>query len=390
MYLRIILIRLAKNFRLGFSMIFAGFFTSGRKKLMKNALVNLVNISKSFDNQMVLDDLNLYIRENEFLTLLGPSGCGKTTTLRILGGFETPDKGQVIFEGRDITNLPPNKRNLNTVFQKYALFPHMTIAENIAFGLKISGKSKSYINDKIKYALKLVNLDGFENRMPDSLSGGQQQRIAIARAIVNEPKLLLLDEPLGALDLKLRQDMQYELIRLKNELGITFIYVTHDQEEALTMSDTIVVMNQGYIQQIGTPESIYNEPENAFVADFIGDSNIIGATMIRDRLVEILGARFDCVDTGFGENKPVDVVIRPEDVELVAPEEGILQGTLIHSIFKGVHYEMEVMANGFEWLVQSTKMVPVGTKVGIRVDPFNIQIMKKPESEDEEAIGVNE
>ena len=338
---------------------------------MKNALVNLVNISKSFDNQMVLDDLNLYIRENEFLTLLGPSGCGKTTTLRILGGFETPDKGQVIFEGRDITNLPPNKRNLNTVFQKYALFPHMTIAENIAFGLKISGKSKSYINDKIKYALKLVNLDGFENRMPDSLSGGQQQRIAIARAIVNEPKLLLLDEPLGALDLKLRQDMQYELIRL-------------------TMSDTIVVMNQGYIQQIGTPESIYNEPENAFVADFIGDSNIIGATMIRDRLVEILGARFDCVDTGFGENKPVDVVIRPEDVELVAPEEGIIHGTLTHSIFKGVHYEMEVMANGFEWLVQSTKMVPVGTKVGIKVDPFNIQIMKKPESEDEEAIGVNE
>lgn len=379
-----------KKFSFRFFDNFAGFFTSGRKKLMKNALVNLVNISKSFDNQMVLDDLNLYIRENEFLTLLGPSGCGKTTTLRILGGFETPDKGQVIFEGRDITNLPPNKRNLNTVFQKYALFPHMTIAENIAFGLKISGKSKSYINDKIKYALKLVNLDGFENRMPDSLSGGQQQRIAIARAIVNEPKLLLLDEPLGALDLKLRQDMQYELIRLKNELGITFIYVTHDQEEALTMSDTIVVMNQGYIQQIGTPESIYNEPENAFVADFIGDSNIIGATMIRDRLVEILGARFDCVDTGFGENKPVDVVIRPEDVELVSPEEGILQGTLIHSIFKGVHYEMEVMANGFEWLVQSTKMVPVGTKVGIKVDPFNIQIMKKPESEDEEAIGVNE
>lgn len=379
-----------KKFSFRFFEDFCRIFTSGRKKLMKNALVNLVNISKSFDNQMVLDDLNLYIRENEFLTLLGPSGCGKTTTLRILGGFETPDKGQVIFEGRDITNLPPNKRNLNTVFQKYALFPHMTIAENIAFGLKISGKSKSYINDKIKYALKLVNLDGFENRMPDSLSGGQQQRIAIARAIVNEPKLLLLDEPLGALDLKLRQDMQYELIRLKNELGITFIYVTHDQEEALTMSDTIVVMNQGYIQQIGTPESIYNEPENAFVADFIGDSNIIGATMIRDRLVEILGARFDCVDTGFGENKPVDVVIRPEDVELVAPEEGIIQGTLTHSIFKGVHYEMEVMANGFEWLVQSTKMVPVGTKVGIKVDPFNIQIMKKPESEDEEAIGVNE
>ena len=358
---------------------------------MKNALVNLVNISKSFDNQMVLDDLNLYIRENEFLTLLGPSGCGKTTTLRILGGFETPDKGQVIFEGRDITNLPPNKRNLNTVFQKYALFPHMTIAENIAFGLKISGKSKSYINDKIKYALKLVNLDGFENRMPDSLSGGQQQRIAIARAIVNEPKLLLLDEPLGALDLKLRQDMQYELIRLKNELGITFIYVTHDQEEALTMSDTIVVMNQGYIQQIGTPESIYNEPENAFVADFIGESNIVGGTMIHDELVEIFGAKFACVDKGFGNNRPVDVVIRPEDIDLVKPEDGTLQGVVTHLIFKGVHYEMEVTPpDGYEWLVHSTDMFPVGQKVGIHVDPFDIQIMNKPESEDEEAVGVNE
>ena len=242
---------------------------------MKNALVNLVNISKSFDNQMVLDDLNLYIRENEFLTLLGPSGCGKTTTLRILGGFETPDKGQVIFEGRDITNLPPNKRNLNTVFQKYALFPHMTIAENIAFGLKISGKSKSYINDKIKYALKLVNLDGFENRMPDSLSGGQQQRIAIARAIVNEPKLLLLDEPLGALDLKLRQDMQYELIRLKNELGITFIYVTHDQEEAINMSDRIGVMHEGVLEQLGTPNEVYYQPKTSYVADFVGNANIL-------------------------------------------------------------------------------------------------------------------
>ena len=357
---------------------------------MKNALVNLVNISKSFDNQMVLDDLNLYIRENEFLTLLGPSGCGKTTTLRILGGFETPDKGQVIFEGRDITNLPPNKRNLNTVFQKYALFPHMTIAENIAFGLKISGKSKSYINDKIKYALKLVNLDGFENRMPDSLSGGQQQRIAIARAIVNEPKLLLLDEPLGALDLKLRQDMQYELIRLKNELGITFIYVTHDQEEALTMSDHIIVMNQGYIQQQGSPEKIYNEPENAFVADFIGDSNIIGATFIQDELVEILGSRFACVDKGFGRNKPVDVVIRPEDVDLLPEGQGSLEGVVTHMIFKGVHYEMEVMAGGFEWLVHSTDMFQVGTKVSIHVDPFDIQIMNKPESEDEEAMGVHE
>jgi len=358
---------------------------------MKNVLVNLENISKSYDGQMVLDDLNLYIRENEFLTLLGPSGCGKTTTLRILGGFEMPDKGRVVFEGTDITNLPPNKRQLNTVFQKYALFTHMNIAENIAFGLKIKNKSKAYIDDKIKYALKLVNLDGFEKRMPNSLSGGQQQRIAIARAIVNEPKLLLLDEPLGALDLKLRQDMQYELIRLKNELGITFIYVTHDQEEALTMSDTIVVMNQGYIQQIGSPERIYNEPENAFVADFIGESNIIGATMIEDRLVEILGARFACVDEGFGRNKPVDVVIRPEDVELTKnPEDGTIKGVVSHVIFKGVHYEMEVQANGFEWLVHSTGMFPVGTEVGIKVDPFNIQIMNKPESEDEEAVGVNE
>lgn len=357
---------------------------------MKTPLVNLVNISKSYDGQMILDDLNLYIRENEFLTLLGPSGCGKTTTLRILGGFEKPDTGQVYFENVDITNYPPNKRQLNTVFQKYALFTHMNIAENIAFGLKIKNKPKTYIDDKIKYALKLVNLDGYEKRMPDSLSGGQQQRIAIARAIVNEPKLLLLDEPLGALDLKLRQDMQYELIRLKNELGITFIYVTHDQEEALTMSDTIVVMNQGYIQQIGTPERIYNEPENAFVADFIGESNIIGATMVQDKLVEILGARFACVDEGFGNNKPVDVVIRPEDVELVNPEQGTIQGVVSHVIFKGVHYEMEVQANGFEWLVHSTKMFPVGTPVGIHVDPFNIQIMNKPESEDEEAVGVNE
>ena len=355
-----------------------------------NKLIDLQHISKSFDSNLILDDMNLYIRENEFLTLLGPSGCGKTTTLRIIGGFETPDTGRVIFDGTDITSYPPNKRQLNTVFQKYALFPHMNIGENIAFGLQIKNKPKAYIQDKIKYALKLVNLEGYEKRMPDSLSGGQQQRIAIARAIVNEPKVLLLDEPLGALDLKLRQDMQYELIRLKNELGITFIYVTHDQEEALTMSDTIVVMNQGYIQQIGTPEMIYNEPENAFVADFIGDSNIIDAVMIRDELVEILGARFACVDKGFGENKAVDVVIRPEDVELVAPADGVICGVVSHIIFKGVHYEMEVQANGFEWLVQSTKMFPVGTQVGIKVDPYNIQIMNKPESEDEEAIGIDE
>ena len=357
---------------------------------MSKKLIDLEHISKSYDGELILDDLNLYIKENEFLTLLGPSGCGKTTTLRILGGFATPDTGHVIFDGQDITKLPPNKRQLNTVFQKYALFTHMTISENIAFGLKIKKKSKSYIQDKIKYALKLVNLEGYENRMPDSLSGGQQQRIAIARAIVNEPKVLLLDEPLGALDLKLRQDMQYELIRLKNELGITFIYVTHDQEEALTMSDTIVVMNKGYIQQIGSPEKIYNEPENAFVADFIGDSNLLGGVMLEDKLVEILGVRFSCVDTGFGTNRPVDVVIRPEDVILDAPGKGSLDGTVTHLIFKGVHYEMEVTANGFEWLVHSTSMFPVGTKVSLRVDPFNIQIMNKPASEDEEAIPLDQ
>ena len=267
----------------------------------------------------------------------------------------------------------------------------MSIAENIAFGLKIKKKPKSYIDDKIRYALKLVNLDGFENRSVDSLSGGQQQRIAIARAIVNEPKVLLLDEPLGALDLKLRQDMQYELIRLKNELGITFIYVTHDQEEALTMSDTIVVMNQGYIQQMGSPEQIYNEPENAFVADFIGESNILDGIMLHDGLVEIAGAKFACVDKGFGCKTPVDVVIRPEDIDLVKPEEGTLQGVVTHLIFKGVHYEMEVTTpDGFEWLVHSTDMFPVGKQVGIHVDPFDIQIMNKPASEDEEALGVDE
>ena len=356
---------------------------------MSKKLINFVDISKSYGNNLVLDELNLYIRENEFITLLGPSGCGKTTTLRILGGFETPDKGQVIFDDVDITSLPPNKRNLNTVFQKYALFPHMSIAENIAFGLKINKKSKEYINDKIKYALKLVNLDGFENRSIDSLSGGQQQRIAIARAIVNEPKVLLLDEPLGALDLKLRQDMQYELIRLKNELGITFVYVTHDQEEALTMSDTIVVMNQGYIQQIGTPEMIYNEPTNAFVADFIGDSNILDGTMIQDKVVEILGVKIPCVDEGFGNNTPVDVVIRPEDIEIVEPEKGFMEGDITSVIFKGVHYEIEIMANGFEWLVHTTLLHNTGEHVGINIIPFNIQIMNKPESEDEEAVEID-
>lgn len=355
-----------------------------------NKLIDLINISKSYDGNIVLDELNLYIKENEFLTLLGPSGCGKTTTLRIIGGFENPDKGNVIFHGKDITQMPPNERQLNTVFQKYALFSHMSVAENIAFGLKIKKKSKTYINDKIKYALKLVNLEDFANRTPDSLSGGQQQRIAIARAIVNEPKVLLLDEPLGALDLKLRQDMQYELIRLKNELGITFIYVTHDQEEALTMSDTIVVMNQGYIQQIGTPEDIYNEPTNAFVADFIGESNIIPAIMLEDKLVNILGTKFKCVDVGFGKNKPVDVVIRPEDIDLVSPSEGTISGRVTSLIFKGVHYEMEVLSGGHEWLVHSTDLSPVGSEVGIKVDPFDIQIMNKPESEDEEAVIIDE
>ena len=357
---------------------------------MDRILIDLIDITKSYDDQVILDNLNLSIRENEFLTLLGPSGCGKTTTLRIMGGFETPDSGQVIFDGEDITSLPPNKRNLNTVFQKYALFSHMTIAENIAFGLKIAKKTDTYIRDKIHYALKLVNLEGFGSRYPDSLSGGQQQRVAIARAIVNGPKVLLLDEPLGALDLKLRQDMQYELIRLKNELGITFIYVTHDQEEALTMSDTIIVMNQGYIQQMGTPEDIYNEPQNAFVADFIGESNILDGIMLEDKLVEILGVKFPCVDVGFGKNKPVDVVIRPEDIDLVEPSQGTMQGIVTHLIFKGVHYEMEVEANGFCWLVHSTDMSPVGQRVGLHVDPFDIQIMNKPESEDEEAVSIDE
>ena len=357
---------------------------------MKNNLVELQHISKHFENTMVLDDLCLEVKENEFITLLGPSGCGKTTTLRIIGGFEKPDKGRVIFDGKDITDLPANKRNLNTVFQKYALFQHMTIEENIAFGLKINKKSDSYIRDKIKYALRLVNLDGYEKRRPSSLSGGQQQRIAIARAIVNEPKVLLLDEPLGALDLKLRQDMQYELMRLKEELGITFIYVTHDQEEALTMSDKVVVMNQGYIQQMGTPEDIYNEPENAFVADFIGDSNIIDGIMLEDKLVEILGHKFECVDVGFGTNRPVDVVIRPEDVILGKEGEGTLNGVVTSLIFKGVHYEMDVMAGGYEWLVHSTVCHPVGTKVSVSVIPFNIQIMNKPESDDEKAVNINE
>lgn len=354
------------------------------------ALIELVNLSKSYDGEMVLDEFNLSIKENEFITLLGPSGCGKTTTLRILGGFTKPDTGKVLFKGEDITDLSANKRQINTVFQKYALFPHMNIAENIAFGLKISGKSQSYINDKIKYALKLVNLSGYERRSVDSLSGGQQQRIAIARAIVNEPRVLLLDEPLGALDLKLRQEMQYELIRLKNELGITFLYVTHDQEEALTMSDKVVVMNKGYIQQMGTPEQIYNEPENAFVADFIGDSNIVDGIMLEDKVVKILDHIFPCIDEGFGKNKPVDVVIRPEDIIIGKPSEGIMDGVITSNVFIGVHHEMCIESNGFEWIAQNTKSYPVGTNVSISVAPENIQIMNKPQSEDEEAISLEE
>ena len=358
---------------------------------MSQPLIDLQHISKRFDDTLVLDDLSLSVKENSFVTLLGPSGCGKTTTLRIIGGFESPNTGKVIFGGEDITKLPPNKRQLNTVFQKYALFPHMSIADNIAFGLKIKNKSKAYIDDKIKYALKLVNLNGFEHRSIDSLSGGQQQRIAIARAIVNEPKVLLLDEPLGALDLKLRQDMQYELIRLKNELGITFYLCYPRSGRGIDDVRYHRCHEPGLYPADGFPEQIYNEPENAFVADFIGESNIVDGLMIHDELVEIFGAKFACVDKGFGTNQPVDVVIRPEDIDLVKPEEGTLQGIVTHLIFKGVHYEMEVTTpDGYEWLVHSTDMFPVGEKVGIHVDPFDIQIMNKPASEDEEAVGVNE
>ena len=357
---------------------------------MEKKIIELKNISKNFEDQQVLKGIDLNIYENEFLTLLGPSGCGKTTLLRIIGGFEEPSNGQLIFDGKDISKVPPYKREVNTVFQKYALFPFLNVADNIAFGLNLKKMDKDVIEKKVSKMLELVGLKGFEKRDVTLLSGGQQQRVAIARALVNEPKVLLLDEPLGALDAKLRKDMQTELKKIQKEVGITFIFVTHDQEEALTMSDHIIVMNQGYIQQQGSPEKIYNEPENAFVADFIGDSNIIGATFIQDELVEILGSRFACVDKGFGRNKPVDVVIRPEDVDLLPEGQGSLEGVVTHMIFKGVHYEMEVMAGGFEWLVHSTDMFPIGTKVSIHVDPFDIQIMNKPESEDEEAMGVHE
>ena len=355
-----------------------------------SVIVSLRDIVVEFDGQRILDGLNLDIHDKEFVTLLGPSGCGKTTTLRLIAGFLEPNSGKVLLKGENITGVPPYKRPVNTVFQKYALFPHLNVFENVAFGLRLKKMDEETIRRKVRNMLEVVGLKGFERRSISQMSGGQQQRVAIARSLVNEPEILLLDEPLGALDLKLRKEMQLELKRLQREMNITFIYVTHDQEEALTMSDTVVVMNGGKVQQIGTPEDIYNEPKNAFVADFIGESNIISATMVEDRMVKILGVNFPCVDEGFGQNKPVDVVIRPEDIDLLKPGEGSIDGVVTHLIFKGVHYEMEVMANGFEWLVQSTKMVPVGTKVGIKVDPFNIQIMKKPESEDEEAIGVNE
>ena len=343
-----------------------------------------------------LNEVTLHVEQGEFVAIMGPSGCGKSTLLNILGTLDSPTSGSYFFEGKQVDKMNENqltalrKNNLGFIFQSFNLIDELTVYENVELPLVYMGIKTAQRKEKVNKVLEKVNLLHRANHYPQQLSGGQQQRVAIARAIVNEPRLLLLDEPLGALDLKLRQDMQYELIRLKNELGITFIYVTHDQEEALTMSDTIVVMNQGYIQQMGSPEDIYNEPQNAFVADFIGESNIIEGTMLEDRLVKILGAKFPCVDEGFGRNRPVDVVIRPEDVDLVKPEEGTIQGVVSHLIFKGVHYEMEVQANGFEWLVHSTDMFPVGQKVGIHVDPFDIQIMHKPVSEDEEAIGVNE
>lgn len=346
---------------------------------MKN-IVELKNISKAYEDNIVLDNFNLEIRKNEFLTLLGPSGCGKTTTLKIIAGFEFADEGQVVFEGKEISDVPPYERSVNTVFQKYALFPHMDVYENIAFGLKIKRVEKSMIDQKVKDMLKLVALGGFENRKVESLSGGQQQRVAIARALVNEPKVLLLDEPLGALDLKLRQEMQIELKRIQQKLGITFIFVTHDQEEALTMSDTIIVMNKGKIQQMGTPEDIYNEPENAFVAKFIGESNVIDGVMLDDYRVKFSGIEFECVDKGFEKNENIEVVVRPEDIKMVDPMKGMLKGKVISTVFKGVHYEMELDENERTWLIQNTKNAEIGTELGMDIYPEDIHIMKKVRS----------
>ena len=327
----------------------------------------------------MLKDINLYIRKKEFVTLLWPSGCGKTTTLRIIGGFETPTSGELLFEGKEISHIPPYKRRVNTVFQKYALFPHLNVFDNIAFGLKLKKLSKAEIARRVDAMLDLVNLQGYGKRHVDALSGGQQQRVAIARSLVNEPEVLLLDEPLGALDLKLRKEMQLELKSMQQRLGITFLYVTHDQEEALTMSDTIVVMRDGNILQIGDPKRIYDEPANAFVADFIGESNILRGTMLHDELVEFAGAKFPCVDFGFGENAPVDVVIRPEDIMLVGEDVGQLVGTISSVLFKGVHYEMMIDAGEYTFKVHSTTMQPQGSRVGLNIVPFNIHIMKPME-----------
>lgn len=344
---------------------------------MSQNIIEIKNVSKTYGDNTVLNNLSLNIRKNEFLTLLGPSGCGKTTTLKILAGFENSDIGKVLFNGEDISALPPYKRQLNTVFQKYALFPHMNVYENIAFGLKIKKVSKNEIDKKVSEMLKLVALEGFEKRSIDSLSGGQQQRVAIARALVNEPKVLLLDEPLGALDLKLRKEMQSELKRIQQRLGITFIFVTHDQEEALTMSDTIVVMNKGIIQQMGSPEDIYNEPANAFVADFIGESNIVDGIMLEDLKVEFCNHVFTCVDKGFNSNEVVDVVIRPEDIEIISPEKGMITGKVNSVKFKGVHYEIEVIENEHKWIVHNIKNAEIGAMVGLNISPESIHIMRK-------------
>ena len=344
---------------------------------MSQNIIEIKNVSKTYGDNTVLNNLSLNIRKKEFLTLLGPSGCGKTTTLKILAGFENSDIGKVLFNDEDISALPPYKRQLNTVFQKYALFPHMNVYENIAFGLKIKKVSKNEIDKKVSEMLKLVALEGFEKRSIDSLSGGQQQRVAIARALVNEPKVLLLDEPLGALDLKLRKEMQSELKRIQQRLGITFIFVTHDQEEALTMSDTIVVMNKGIIQQMGSPEDIYNEPANAFVADFIGESNIVDGIMLEDLKVEFCNHVFTCVDKGFNSNEVVDVVIRPEDIEIISPEKGMITGKVNSVKFKGVHYEIEVIENEHKWIVHNIKNAEIGAMVGLNISPESIHIMRK-------------
>ena len=344
---------------------------------MSKELIRLVDCCMAFDDEPVLDHINLYINDKEFLTLLGPSGCGKTTTLRIIGGFATPTSGDVLFDGVRINDVPPYQRQINTVFQKYALFPHLNVYENIAFGLRMQKLPEAEIKERVMEMLETVSLKGFEHRRPEALSGGQQQRVAIARALVNRPKVLLLDEPLAALDLKLRKDMQIELKRIQQQVGITFIYVTHDQEEALTMSDTIVVMDKGSIQQIGTPEDIYNEPKNAFVADFIGESNIIDGIMPEDNVVQMYGRRFPCLDGGFAPNEAVDVVIRPEDIDIVPVEQGQLTGTVTSVTFKGMQYDIIVDFRGFKWLIQTTDHCPEGARIGIKIDPDGFHVMKK-------------